>query len=124
MRLLLPLLFASCSVLSSPSSVPEAWEATVESEWSIAVGNLKAAGVPRHKLDTIQRHDFSWEEHPGVFMCNDIEANGCYNTSGLISWNVQTPSALQHEIGHGILHKLGYSCWKEYEHTERSCPAP
>ena len=125
MRLLLPLLFTSCSVLTSPSSLPESWEATVEAEWAIATDNLESAGVPRYKLSTIQRHDFSWKEHPGTFMCGEVEANGCYSTQvgshSTIAWNAKTPHALRHEIGHGILHKLGYSCWKQYEH-KGGCP--
>jgi len=119
---------SSCSIVTSPDQVPTSWEDTVKEQWAITVADLLLRGVPQSKLDTIQWHHFSWKEHPGPFNCNDnnIPDNGCYRHGlgkhGSIEWNAQTPSVLHHEIGHAILHKLGYSCWKEYQHTERGCP--
>ena len=123
---ILSLMITSCSMLTSPSSVPLEWEDTIDTEWVIAHNDLKARGVPELKLQSVQKHDFSWKEMPGVFECGGVQANGCYTrrtgSHSLIRWNKDTPSALRHEIGHGILDKLGYSCWNEYQHTERSCP--
>ena len=124
--ILLVLTCCSCTMLSSPDPVPQGWEAVVQSEWNIAVNDLKEAGLSQNELGSVQRHDFAWKEMPGVFECAGVQANGCYSkktgSHSLIRWNKNTPSALQHEIGHGILDKLGYGCWKEYQHTERSCP--
>ena len=126
MRCFPVLLLASCSLVTSPSNVPESWEATVKEQWAIAAQDLEREGVPRQRIDSVQKHEFSWKEHQGSFDCGGVEANGCYRT-GLgkhdsVEWNKNTPHVLQHEIGHGILHKLGYDCWKDYQHTEKGCP--
>lgn len=117
---------ASCSLVTSTDSVPVSWEDTVKEQWAIADSDLELRGVSRSRLDTVQWHDFSWVEHPGPFECAGKPANGCYGHGfgkhDTIEWNAKTPHVLHHEIGHAILHKLGYSCWKEYQHTERGCP--
>jgi hypothetical protein len=96
----------------------------VQNEWAIATARLEAAGVPRWKIDTIQWHDFSWEPQNYPVNCGGVEAYGCYQGGDLgrhptIKWWRQYDNTLRHEIGHGILDQLGYSCWEDWEHKDK-----
>ena len=115
------LLFAcSCSMLTSPDAVPFVYEETIKAEWGIAVERLELAGVERHRLESIQWHDFSWHDSQGQVDCGGVAAYACYGTSPpTITWWVDYPQAIRHEIGHGILHQLEYECWKDWEHKDK-----
>jgi hypothetical protein len=111
-----------CSLPTSSSMVVDQYP-IYKSEWAIAVDTLAARGVPMDRLSPLKWTMFTYRTHNGAFNCDgeDPLDNGCFS-SGLIRWNTKTPSVLRHEMGHGILRKLGYGCWAEYEHTTQSCP--
>ena len=85
----------------------------IEAEW--AIGQLETVAVIGDKAYEIWPHHFHWQEEPGPFMCGKILANGCYSSSKLIRWNIQTPTVIRHEAGHAILHKAGVR-WREWQH--------
>jgi hypothetical protein len=110
-------------MLTSPSPVDAAWEEVVKFEWGIAVARLEAAGVPRWRIDEVQWHDFSWEPKSEAVQCGNEKDKACYSKGGLDHsiirwWHPKWDTALRHEIGHGILDKLGYDCWKDWEHVD------
>ena len=124
-RALLLLALVGCDSPTAPSDVPSTWVDTVEFEWAAAVDELTAANVPGWKVAAIKWHDFTWREHPGPFTCGDVEdARGCYTTGwDMIEWSALHPTALRHEIKHGILHKLQYGCWRCVDHGCTNGPA-
>jgi hypothetical protein len=94
-----------------------------ETEWAIAVADLQARGVPKERLDRLSWSSFTYRPTKGLFYCGDILTGGCYYSTGTIKWCECTPTALRHEMGHGILHRLGYRCWTDYQHEGTDgCP--
>jgi hypothetical protein len=62
---------------------------------------------------------FKWVEVDGMFMCNGAKMDGCFSTSGTITYNIQAPRIIRHEAGHAILYKLRDKRWKCFEHVEK-----
>lgn len=127
MRLALVLvLLCSCDgLLTKSTPVTTDWQDTVHAEWAKARSSLIAAGVPADRIDTVQYHDISWLPSDTMpFPCGTTGAVGCYDTvNRTITWYIHEPDVLQHEIGHAILHILGYDCWADWEHNKKGgCP--
>lgn len=112
----------SCTLPTGPSEISET--GVEQTEWDIAISALADRDVPMWKLATLDWTEFRYKQHDGMFYCGDILTAGCYDyTLGLIEWTVTESYVLRHEMGHAILHRLGYKCWRDYQHPGTdSCP--
>jgi hypothetical protein len=85
----------------------------IEAEFAIA--QAKVAKGYTIRAWGVSVGDFNWEKSYGPMLCGGELANGCFSTSGTITWNVYMPSVISHEGGHAILWKLGKD-WECFEH--------
>ena len=86
-------------------------------EWRIAQDNL--VSIAGQAAYTVSITQFEVKVTDGIFSCGGAPANGCFSSvRKRITWNTHTPTVIRHEAGHAILWRLGYACWRTYEHID------
>jgi hypothetical protein len=107
---------SQCGCSFSPTAPSAVIDTSVISQyWSMGIEQLKEAGV----VTTLVWGDFEWRAVDDYFDCGGVRTSGCYDSStGVIYYNIQEPDAIRHETGHAVLHRMGYSNWREWQHDK------